>query len=232
VGSKQDDHVGSYLTPLPNGDYVVGSNPWDNGRTADAGAATSCSGTAGCAGAVSPSNSLVGGTSNDKVGCGPDYCTDGSLALHNGSYVVNSYRWRNGSASQAGAVTWCSGETGCIGAVSAGNSLIGSTAGDQVGSGVIWTLDTGDYVVGSPAWNNGAAAGAGAVTWCDGMQGCAGPVSASNSVLGTAAGGGAAMSLAFDYVHDQLIVGRPADHRVTLFRVGNHASYLPLITRE
>ncbi len=88
---------------------------------------TWCSGTAGCTGAVSASNSLVGSTANDSVGA------SNGTALPNGNYVVLSPNWDNGAATDAGAVTWCSGTAGCTGAVSASNSLVGSTANDQVG---------------------------------------------------------------------------------------------------
>ena len=53
--------------------------------------------------------------------------------LSNGNYVVRSPDWDNGAAADAGAVTWGSGTTGITGTVSAANSLVGSTAGDQVG---------------------------------------------------------------------------------------------------
>ncbi len=43
----------------------------------------------------------------------------GVTALSNGNYVVRSPYWDNGAATDAGAVTWGSGTTGCTGAVSA-----------------------------------------------------------------------------------------------------------------
>src|SRR5208337_2536790 len=98
--------------------------------------------------------------------------------------------WNNA----AGAVTWGSGTAGVSGPVSATNSLVGSTANDEVGS-EIGPLSNGNYVVVSPAWSNGAAANAGAVTWASGTAGVSGPVSATNSLVGSTAndgvGGGA-----------------------------------------
>src|SRR5208282_3810851 len=96
----------------------------------------------------------------------------------------------NGAAASAGAVTWGSGTAGVSGAVSATNSLVGSTANDQVGGvlGVgVTALSNGNYVVSSPNWNNGAAASAGAVTWGSGTVGVRGPVSATNSLVGSTA---------------------------------------------
>jgi hypothetical protein len=121
----------------------------------EAGAVTWGSGTTGITGVVSATNSLVGSTASDKVGY------YGVTALTNGSYVVNSNGWDNGANANAGAATWGSGTTGITGAVSAANSLVGSTASDQVGSSVT-ALTNGNYVVQSPLWDNGAIANAGA----------------------------------------------------------------------
>jgi hypothetical protein len=115
---------------------------------------------------------------------------------------------------------------------------VGSTASDRVGSyddsgnSQVATLASGGYVVWSPYWRNVAASRFGAVTWCDGTVGCSGPVSGVNSVLGTTAGGGAVMTFAFDSFHDQLLVGRPADNRVTLFKTRYSAVYLPLLSGQ
>ena len=54
--------------------------------------------------------------------------------MTNGNYLVRSSLWDNGSATDAGAVTFGNGETGVTGVVSAANSLVGSTAGDSVGA--------------------------------------------------------------------------------------------------
>jgi filamentous hemagglutinin family protein len=146
VGSTASDQVGNGgITALSNGNYVVSSNLWDNTATAtNAGAVTWGSGTAGISGAVSATNSLVGSKRNDSVG------SAGITALSNGNYVVSSSAWDNGAIFNAGAVTWGSGTAGISGAVSATNSLVGSKANDQVGSGGITALTNGNYVVRSP----------------------------------------------------------------------------------
>ncbi len=54
------------------------------------------------------------------------------------------------------------------------STLVGSTAGDQVGSGGISTLtgsNSNNFVVSSPNWSNVGAATAGAVTWMNGTTG-------------------------------------------------------------
>ena len=182
VGSSASDEVGSdFVTTLANGNYLVTSRNWDNGAATNAGAVTWGSGTTGVAGVVSASNSLVGSTTDDRVGSG------GLTLLTNGNYVVRTSGWDNGAATNAGAVTWGSGTTGVAGVVSASNSLVGSTTGDQVGSGGLTALTNGNYVVTSANWDNGAAIDAGAVTWVSGTASVAAAVSTANSLVGSTA---------------------------------------------
>ena len=182
VGTTANDHVGiNGVTALSNGNYVVISNQWKNGAATQAGAVTFGSGTSGISGAVSAANSLVGTTTFDLVG------RDGVTALANGNYVVRSSLWNNGAATSAGAVTFGSGATGVTGAVSAANSLVGTSANDGVSSQGVTALSNGNYVVRSPGWNNGAATGAGAVTFGSGTTGITGSVSPANSLVGTTA---------------------------------------------
>jgi len=182
VGSTASNQVGSNgVTALSNGNYVVHSYNWNDVGAVDAGAVTFGSGLRGVNGVISVSNSLVGTTANDSVGSGT------FAELSNGKYVVTSPSWDNGAAANAGAATFASGSTGITGAVSASNSLIGSTASDQVGSGGVTTLSNGNYLVTSPSWTNGAAFNAGAATFASGSTGIAGVVSASNSLVGTTA---------------------------------------------
>src|SRR5262249_32460369 len=127
VGSSADDQVGTDVVDLGNGNYVVSSSNWNGTR----GAATWGSGTTGVSGVVSATNSLIGSSAGDFVG-------DGVFALQNGNYVVGSPSWN----SDRGAATWGSGTTGVTGAVSAANSLVGTTPaagttpGDEVGAEV------------------------------------------------------------------------------------------------
>ena len=180
IGASANDSVGlGGITVLPNGNYVVVSNEWNNGAATKAGAVTFGSGTTGVSGAVSAANSLVGTTMDDRVG------NNGITVLTNGNYVVNSNLWNNGAATQAGAVTFASGTTGITGAVSAANSLVGSSIGDGVGTEAAAALSYGNYLVISSSWDNGAAVDAGAVTWGSGTTGVSGVISASNALVGT-----------------------------------------------
>ena len=229
VGSSNYEYVGfgengSTLIPLAKGGYLVHSRYWDNGSMVDAGAVTWCSGVAICSGEISAANSLVGNHTNDQIGY------DGIILLNNGNYIVGSSGWDNGSLVDAGAVTWCNGITGCFGEVTFGNSLVGSAGYDEVGIGGTRELSDGSYVVFSPFWANGTAEKAGVVTWCGGTTNCNGVIFPGNSVVGLAAGGQVSSSFAFDSLNHQLVVGRPADNRVTLLRTNFvNQVYLPLL---
>src|SRR5690606_10961397 len=88
--------------------------------------------------------------------------------------------WSSDGGDSRGAVTWGDGRVGISGFPTAKNSLVG----DISGTGRIVALTNGNYVVSSHRWSNGA----GAVTWCDGINGTVGPVSAMNSLIGAKAG--------------------------------------------
>lgn len=182
VGTNDGDFEQSRITALTNGNYVVDTPYRDVGDLVDVGSSTWCDGRAGCTGVLSGAISLQGSTANDRVGWGsPDE------ALTDGNYVVTSPYWSNGELSRVGAATWCSGIAGCSGPVSPRNSLVGSSPYDIVGSAGVTPLPNGRYVVSSSYWANGTAARAGAATWCDaGGDVCVGPVSAANSLTGSA----------------------------------------------
>ncbi|HMM65532.1 MAG TPA: hypothetical protein PKC03_01200 [Dokdonella sp.] len=176
------------VVPLADGGYVVSSWAWNNGDVTYAGAATHCSGLGACTGTVRQENSLVGTSQSDDVGWA-------IVALTNGNYVVASPYWQDFK----GAITLCNPDSGCSGqSVSAQNSLVGSATNDWVGYGGdaslerrypgIVPLDNGNFVVVSLFWRNGGLANSGAATWVDGVSGRVGPVSAQNSLVGTAVG--------------------------------------------
>jgi trimeric autotransporter adhesin len=176
VGSHANDEIGVYVVALTNGNYVVGAPDWDNGVTADTGAATWGNGTTGTVGTVGSAISLVGATTGDGVG--------GTIvALANGNYVVASPFWNRSLLVDAGATTWGNGASGVVGAVGTGNSYVGSKASDEVG----WSVEPltgGDYVISSPKWDNGAVFDAGAATRVTGAFASTGSVSTTNSLVG------------------------------------------------
>lgn len=180
VGTQANDSVGSGgVTPLSGGGYVVSSLNWANGTATKAGAVTWGSATTGVSGAVSALNSLVGTQANDSVG------SSGISTLTNGNYLVRSQNWSNGTASQAGAVTFGTGTEGVKGEVSSTNSLVGSTRFDFVGNGNVTPLANGDFILGSAGWNNGTASRAGAITYGSGTTGLKGTIDSTNSLVGS-----------------------------------------------
>jgi filamentous hemagglutinin family protein len=172
IGAAPGDSVGSSgVTALTNGNYVVNSPTWGGGL----GAVTWMSGLATNPATVSPANSLIGAAAGDQIGLG------GVTALSNGNYAVSSPTW----AGNLGAVTWMNGLIASSGTVSAANSLVGTTPGDQVGFGGVTALTNGNYVVNSPLWS----ANTGAITWMDGLgNSTPSAVSALNSLIGAVPG--------------------------------------------
>jgi hypothetical protein len=171
AGPPGSGNFGWALAVLPNGNIVVGDPLASSGAGANAGAVYlySSDGTL--------ISALRGSSPDDRVGDGPIF------VLPNGNFVVTTGRWDNGGAADAGAVTWIDGTTGLDGVISAENSLVGTSAGDQVGFALI-VLANGSYVVSSPNWSNGEAEQAGAATWVPADGSVRGAVSAANSLVG------------------------------------------------
>ena len=123
-------------------------------------------------GTVSSSNSLVGANANDQLG---DQLTD----LGAGHWAARS---ANGGL---GSLTVIHAGMPIAGVVSGSNSLVGSAAGDAVGNGGLFQLGNSKFwVATSSLWNGGV----GAVTWVDRTGNIRGPLSASNSLVGSAVG--------------------------------------------
>ncbi len=203
-GTSAGDQVGSGgITALNTGvvngnyNYIVSSPMWSNpDGNAKVGAVTWLGSGLTLPASISTSNSLIGSTTNDQVGSGGIVVSTYANSL--GNYLVKSPLWSSAGTSQrVGAVSLGSGTSGIIGIVSnssipnGGNSLSGSTTDDQVGSGDVTFLPSGNYVVSSPSWHyvsNGVTkSNAGAVTY---MQASApsGVVGAVNSLFGTTQG--------------------------------------------
>ncbi|HEX8265905.1 MAG TPA: carboxypeptidase regulatory-like domain-containing protein [Pyrinomonadaceae bacterium] len=209
VGTSAGDRIGSdYGAALTNGNYVIQSPNWSGGR----GAATWRDGSTLTSGTISAANSLIGNSSGDNVG-------QKVVPLANNNYVVVSPNVRNGTVLRVGAVTWSDGAGGTNGTVSPGNSLIGTTVDDNVGNAGVVALPNGNYVVTSTNWDRASIKNAGAITYGAGNAATTfGAITVNNSARGSSASGGASLNYAFDSVNDRLVVARPNDNRVTLFR--------------
>ncbi|MEQ9065234.1 MAG: hypothetical protein RLO18_00855, partial [Gimesia chilikensis] len=186
TGDTRHERVGiGGVTALPNGNFVVSSPKWSGGNMgSEVGAVTLVNGVTGLNGVVSAANSLVGSSGGDgNVG-------GRVLVLENGNYVVTNPYWNNGPLSNVGAVTFGDATTGVTGVISAANSLIGASEHDRIGFHYgndtgIKLLANGNYLVGSPFWDNGSSEDAGALTWGNGTTGTVGIVSAANSLVGS-----------------------------------------------
>ena len=220
VGSSPSDSVGgNSVYTLDNGNYVVSSGGWDNAGATDAGAVTWGNGVGGTSGPVSPANSLVGTQSDDAVGAWA------TVPLTNGNYVVASAAWTNGTAARAGAVTWVNGTSGLpVGPVDPSNSLVGTRTDDFVGTdffgGAITALTNGNYVVASHNWANDTQLRAGAVTWGNGSGGTVGPVTTSNSLVGTRLDDHVGYHRASALTNGNYVVGSPLWNRGAIFDAG------------
>jgi hypothetical protein len=139
AGPSGSGAFGTTVTVLPNGNFVVTDPKYDApGPIADVGAVYLYDGTT-----RTVISTITGSTATDEIGSG------GVIVLSNSNFVVLSSSWN----SRRGSVTWGSGTSGVSGAVSAANSLVGSTFNDQVGSGGVITLNNSNYVVISPVWS-------------------------------------------------------------------------------
>ena len=90
------------------------------------------------------------------------------VPLSTGNVVITS-PFDNAGGTGAGAVYLFDGTNGAL-----ISTLTGSHAGDNIGSGGVTALSDGNFVVDSPAWTDGTAANAGAVTWGSGTAGVSG----------------------------------------------------------
>ena len=216
VGDKTGGMVGSGgVMELASGAYIVMSSVWSDGVITPTYAATFCSSTAACNGTtVSTTNSLVGSRFGDEF----DSNFLSAIVLSNGNFLIGTPYWSNGSAITAGALTFCT-PSGCTGAVTTTNSLVGGTDGDGVGS-FFEEVGDGFYVVPVGTWSAGSDisdTNVGAVALCSIVIGCTGTISNTFSVLGQAADDGLSLSDAYDAVHHNLIVGWPTQNKVTFF---------------
>jgi hypothetical protein len=217
IGARSSDLVGAGgVVEVGNSNFVVLSPFLSDGSTIFVGAVTFSSGVNPVTGTVSDSNSLLGAVANDSVGLG------GITVLANGHYVVSSPRWRNvdSGASSAGAVTWGDGSVGLVGRVSALNSLVGTSEGDEVGSAGIWPLIQGNYVVASDSWDDDQLQDVGAATWGPGAGGISGAVSRNNSLVGSTPGDAVGLFGVIPLSNGHYLVASPFWDRLATVNVG------------
>jgi len=179
VNSQAGDGDGARIVPLTNGNYLVAAPFWANGGLTRVGAVTWGSGIAGVAGTVDPSNSFVGSGTDDWVGIT-------AVALPNGNALIATPLWNFGMGSDAGMIRIISGTGSTAGPVTVTNSLYGTHTLDRVGGYTL--LADGNVLAHAQSWDNGATTDVGAATWISATGGPTGEISASNSIIGSAAG--------------------------------------------
>ena len=177
IGQTAGDRIGTGVTPLSNGNFVVSSPDWDNGMSADVGIVTILNGNSATTGVVDPNNSVIGFSASDRIG-------QRITPLPNGDFVILSPFWANGSAANAGAATLVRGDTPLGMVVSASNSLVGSNADDQVGIRDPFVLPNSDFCLPSIFWHNGGITDAGAFTFFSVSNPGIGEINSCNSIVG------------------------------------------------
>jgi len=193
VGANAGDSVGnstSLFSLGASGNFML-RNPGFNGG---AGAVTWFDPDVGIANTLGAGNSLVGASASDAIG---SFSTS-LIFLSGSSNLVLRHSAFNGGA---GAVTWFDPSAPITGTVGTGNSLVGASAGDNIGSAGIATLDGTRFAIYSPLWDNGAAADAGAITYASLASGLTGTITTGNSLVGTQANDRVGNSGQFGFVN-------------------------------
>jgi hypothetical protein len=105
-----------------------------------------------------------------------------------------------------------------VGGISAGNSLIGQSAGDLVSDAGVSSPNEGSYIVQSPSWDDpsGPTVNAGALTFGDAFIGTRGRVGPDNSVVGKLPSGLTPASFDYDAVRARWIVGRAPSNEIVV----------------
>lgn len=174
VGSANGDVLGSGgVQFLSNDLFAVLSPEWNSA----AGAISWGNETTGISGFVDPTTSLMGVAAGDRVG-------DAAIVSLGSGYYARTAAFN----SNAGAITYVDPASPIHGFVDSTNSLLGSTAGDAIGSGGVVLLGNNKAAVFSPLWSHAGATAAGAVTWLDttaAMAGLTGIVTSANSLVGS-----------------------------------------------
>ena len=176
IGQVADDLIGTDLTELSNGNYVVGSSMW-HGPAAGAGAATWGNGITGTTGHVTAANSIHGTAPGDNV--------SEVTALTNGNYVVWSQTLDVDGKANAGGAMWAGGNGPTGAAMTSANSIVGNTAGDQIGPTT--PVTNGNYVT-QGLWQTVITMPVGSWTFAPGTGPSAFPVNATNSLVGGTVG--------------------------------------------
>jgi hypothetical protein len=184
TGKSSEDTLHSHIVPLGNGNFLFVTPYFDHQGVTDVGAVTWVDGSESATRTISVESSLVGHMETQRVGAKPNGWDSDVTVLRDGNYVIVNEAWGAGGVTDFGAVTWGSGVSGVSGNITSSNSLVGTKKHDFVAV-YVKALRSGNYVVGSPFWDNGDIIDAGAVTWGDGDSALNGHISVESSLIGS-----------------------------------------------
>jgi Repeat of unknown function (DUF5650) len=217
VGTDTYETLGETVDVLANGNYVVDDYNWNGVR----GAVRFCEASRPCVGEISSANSLVGTNPGDRVGgVGSPV---GVYEVGGTHFVVSSPNWNGGR----GAATLVSSSAGLSGPVGPENSLIGRAALDNVSGGSrdisypipgVINASNGVFVIDSPKVDTPERVDAGAITVGAVYSPLAGTVDQPNTFFAGVESGPGTLSVAYDKVNRQLIIGRRVFNTVTVFK--------------
>ncbi|MFK7917957.1 MAG: HYR domain-containing protein [Ilumatobacter sp.] len=171
VGTSAGDRVGAELEHGVAGSAFVVSDEW----SADSGAVTWMDDRNRAVGPVDRFNSFVGGP-GARVGARVQRLSTGDLMLSIPDFEVGG--------DEVGAVAWASGNSGRVGEATAGNVVVGESAGDLAGA-LFYELDTGDVVSYFELLDSGPEVDIGGLTLHVPGPDMTGTVGATNTVFGS-----------------------------------------------
>ncbi len=152
VGECADQRIGSRVTPLQNGRYVVHSYQWEpcSSATTNLGAVTWME-SGPVTGTVSAENSVIGDSASDEIGDTYDDNKIGVTAHSSGDWSLVAPSWSRGADSDVGAVVSLPGDrriTGTVGGLT-DLAIYGLAAGSGNDDDYVGTLvdDQGNTIV-------------------------------------------------------------------------------------
>lgn len=228
IGSQANDQVGQRFFPLSNGNYVIGSYNFDNGTISNAGALTWLSGTAATSGIVSSSNSVVGTTSDSRVGYGSEYNSSFPvddykpfLQVSNDKYVAKDYFWSDEPSIMLGATGLYSTTGATTGTIQSGNAMVGNSQYQIHGYDYYYkdvAASNGLFLLFNENYSSPTKSNNGSVTLGDANGTLTGFVNKCNSFVGANTGHGPHFERVFNSTHNYFLVSNQFTKRVAVMR--------------
>ncbi|MEO6830944.1 MAG: hypothetical protein ABI169_02005 [Chitinophagaceae bacterium] len=194
LGTQVKERYAPSITPLANGNYVIGNSSWLD-SLGYKGAATWGDGTKPITGQISWRNSFTQTAAY-------------VVPLTNGNYLVGVGYWKNSAGVLLAGLAFADGNVGLVAVADSSNLFIEEPAGNGNNWGAK-ALANGNFFVYNTDWTNGNLPFAGAVTFGDGNIGLIGSVSASNSLVGSTANDHVGSNGIFTLANGNYIISSP-----------------------